>query len=359
MSKERVLMAMSGGIDSTMSAILLLEQGYELVGITFRSWDETTINTTIPEIGCCASDAVAEAKKIAQKLGFEHHEYNICELFKNEVIDNFINEYLKGRTPNPCVTCNKHIKWGALLNKADEYDCRYIATGHYAQIGTYNGHHYIKKGADTTKDQSYFLWRLTKENLSRTLFPLGGYTKQEVRQMAAARGFVELSQKSESQEICFVANNNYRDFLHNNSKEYNSIPQGNFISTDGKILGKHKGFPNYTIGQRKGLEIALGKPMYVTKIDAINNTVTLGNKEDLLSNKLEASEYNFTKIAPPYEPIEVLTRVRYRSQGGMAQIQIVDNRVKVVFKNPIDAITPGQSVVFYQDNDMIGGGIID
>jgi len=355
----KVLMAMSGGIDSTVAAMLLIEQGYQLEGVTFRSWDSISKACMERETGCCSVDSIFEAKHVAEKLGFNHHILDIRQLFKDTVISNFISEYMRGHTPNPCVVCNRFIKWGALIEMADKLGCQYIATGHYAKIGHSDGRYYISRGADLAKDQSYFLWQLSQDNLSRTIFPLGGYTKQQVRQMAAERGFMKLSQKRESQEICFVPDNNYRNFLHDNSDEYNNVAPGNFISTDGRVLGQHKGFPNYTIGQRKGLQIALGQPMYVTKIDAKNNTVTLGTKEDLLSSAVSVSAFNLMKLSAITEPIRAQVRIRYRSQGGMATISPDGDKLNIIFDTPIDSVTPGQSAVFYSDSDLLGGGIID
>ena len=352
-------MAMSGGIDSTMAAILLTEQGYELEGVTFRSWDSISKACMERETGCCSVDSIFEAKHIAESLGFNHQILDIRELFRQTVISNFISEYMKGRTPNPCVVCNKTIKWGALCDLADKLDCQFIATGHYARIGCQDGRHFIIKGIDQTKDQSYFLWQVQQDKLSRTLFPLGNFTKQQVRQMAADHGYIKLSQKRESQEICFVPDNDYRNFLQQNSPEYSAVGPGNFISTDGRILGQHKGFPNYTIGQRKGLEIALGQPMYVSHIDATSNTVTLGTRNDLLSTRLTASDYNFTKYEAPRTPIVVTARVRYRSKGVTATIAVQGEKVVVEFNEPVESVSPGQSVVFYQNDDMIGGAIID
>ena len=236
--KKRVLIGMSGGIDSTVAAILLQEQGYELVGATFRTFDSMKESCLAKEKGCCSVESIVEAQRMAAILGFEHHILDFRETFREHVISNFIDEYSHGRTPNPCVLCNSHIKWGKLMQAAEEYDCDYIATGHYAQIATYRDHVYLKKAVDTHKDQTYFLWMLTEENLRKTLFPLGGLTKSAVRQIALDHGYEALSKKAESQEICFVPNNDYRVFL---AEQGVSIASGNYIDDSGKILGTHQG----------------------------------------------------------------------------------------------------------------------
>jgi tRNA-specific 2-thiouridylase len=301
-----------------------------------------------------------EAKIIADKFGFAHHILDIRKHFEHLVIDNFISEYLDARTPNPCVVCNSNIKWGEVIKKADELNCDFIATGHYAQIIEENGRAFIKKGEDSTKDQSYFLWKLSQENLKRTLFPLGELTKKEVRQIAFDKGFVKLSEKQESQEICFIPDNNYRRFLKDRVPDYDKkFGEGNFVDTSGKILGKHKGFPNYTIGQRKGLEIAVGYPLYVNKIDKETNTVVLGTREELFSKVFYVKDFNMMKYANVPDDLEVLTKIRYRSRGGMARIKLEQDLIRVEYYEPIDAITPGQSAVFYQDDCVVGGGVID
>lgn len=359
MSKGKVLMAMSGGIDSTMSAILLQEQGYDLVGVTYRTWDSMKESCIAKEKGCCTIDAIMEAKRMAEKLGFEHHIVDLRENFRESVIQNFIDEYMAGRTPNPCVICNATIKWGKLMEVADQMGCDYIATGHYAQIKEENGHHYLCNAVDTLKDQTYFLWRIKEEFLSRTLFPLGQYTKQEVRAMAKQRGYEKLSTKTESQEICFIPNDDYRDFLQTNVENYaeQCVP-GHFVDMQGRKIGTHEGYQNYTIGQRKGLRVAFGEPRYVAGINAKKNTVKLGTREDLLSDKLEARACQFTDLEALQNNPNVEARIRYKSPATPATIETDGVKMKVHFAQPVWGVTPGQSVVLYQEGKVIGGGVI-
>ena len=360
MEKKRVLMAMSGGIDSTVAAMLLLEQGYELVGVTYRTFDNISRGCMEKEKGCCSVDSLFEAKRMAQELGFEHHILDIRQEFKDTVITNFIGEYLQGRTPNPCVICNSTIKWGKLIETANEMRCDYIATGHYARIGHQDGRRYLRKGADLSKDQTYFLWTLTQENLSRTLFPLGELTKPEVRQIAFDHGYENLSKKGESQEICFIPGNDYRTFLAEQVENYTEkYGPGNFVDTSGKRLGEHKGYPNYTIGQRKGLGIALGQPMFVIAIHPEDNTVVLGTKEELQGKSFFAKEINLMKYAKIPDGLEVTAKIRYRNEGKKASLYPEDNRLRVVFHETMDSITPGQSAVFYEGEDVVGGGVIE
>lgn len=349
---------MSGGIDSTVAAILLLEQGYELVGATFRTFTPADNHNNYKS--CCAEDTILEAQKMTQRLGFEHHVLDFRETFKQEVIDNFVSEYQRGRTPNPCVLCNSHIKWGKLMQAAEQYDCDYIATGHYAQIAEHRGHFYLKKAVDTIKDQTYFLWMLTEDNLRKTIFPLGHLTKPEVREIARSHGFDELAKKPESQDICFIQNNDYRSFL---AEQDIRIPQGNFIDSTGKILGLHQGYCNYTIGQRKGLGIALGSPKFVTKIDVENNCVTLGERDDLLAMSAQISKANLRDEQWLKSSPEVSARIRYKSQAVEGKI-LFENlesdsaELRVEFFSPVWGVTPGQSLVMYKDDLVIGGGII-
>ena len=356
---KRILMAMSGGIDSTVSAMLLQEQGHEIVGVTFRTFDSIDESCATAGKSCCSFDAIMEAKQMAEKLGFEHHIVDFRPTFREHVIQNFIDEYMRGRTPNPCVICNSDIKWGILLNKADELGCTHIATGHYAQIVQKNGHFFLHNAADAHKDQTYFLWKLTEDNLSRTIFPLGGFTKDKVRELAAERGFVKLSKKAESQEICFIPDNDYRRFLTENVPDFaGKVHEGDFLNSDGEAVGKHAGFPFYTIGQRKGLKVAFGIPKYVTQIDAAANTVTLGDRDDLLSTTLRASECRFTDAEMLRQNPEIMARIRYKSPATSARIEIEGDEAVLHFAEPVWGVTPGQSVVFYQDECVVGGGLI-
>ena len=345
--KQRVLIAMSGGIDSSVAAMLLLEQGYELVGITFRTFDSIRESCLAKEKGCCSLESIMEAKYLAEQLGFEHHILDFRDTFRRHVIANFVDEYRHGRTPNPCVLCNSHIKWGELLRAADEYRCDYIATGHYARIAQRDGHYFLRKAADTHKDQTYFLWMLTEQNLARTIFPLGELTKQQVREIARQHGFEKLSRKTESQEICFVPDNDYRTFL---AAEGVNCTEGDYVDASGRVVGRHAGYTNYTIGQRKGLGIALGKPAFVTAIDADNNRVTLGSHDDLLTREVWLQNPRF--LGDATQP--VYAQIRYRSQPTEAQYA----EGKLLFREPVWAVTPGQSAVIYQDELLVGGGII-
>lgn len=352
-------MAMSGGIDSTVSAMLLLEQGYELVGVTFRTYDSIKESCLAKEKGCCSIDSIMEAKRMCEKLGFEHHILDFRQTFKDHVICNFMDEYMQGRTPNPCVLCNSSIKWGKLLNMADEFGCSHIATGHYAQVIHENGHWFLGNAIDAQKDQTYFLWMLTEQNLSRTLFPLGGFTKQEVRKMALDRGFEKLSQKTESQEICFIPDNDYRHFLSDNVTDFAQQCQpGDFVNAQGEVIGRHQGFPNYTVGQRKGLGVAFGTPKYVIGIDAPKNRVILGDRDELFSTTLRATGCRFTSVDMLANNNRVLARIRYKSAPTEATVEFDGRVARLVFKEPVWGITPGQSVVLYQNDRVIGGGFI-
>lgn len=360
MSKHgRVLVAMSGGIDSTVSAMMLHEQGYEVVGITMKTWDYAQSGTSKKETGCCSLDSINDARKIAVDMGFHHFIVDIREEFGDFVINDFVDEYMAGRTPNPCVLCNTHIKWSALLKRADAMDCEFIATGHYAVINEHLGRKYISKGKDDRKDQSYVLWGLSQECLQRSHFPLGNYTKPEIRQMAKNWGYDELSKKQESFEICFVPDNDYRGFLKNNVDGLDRLKGGKFIDKNGNQIGTHDGYPFYTIGQRKGLGGGFKTPKYVTKINPHDNTVVLGDIDDLLKNGMVVRNINSMKYETIPEGIEATTQVRYNDKGVMSKLSNMDNgNIEVEFYANVRGVAPGQSAVFYEGDDIIGGGHI-
>lgn len=345
---------MSGGLDSSVAAMLLMEQGYDLVGITMNIWDES-------EEGVSATmyQAINDARKVAQKFGFPHYVIDVRDDFEKIVISDFITEYTSGRTPNPCVVCNKNLKWEALLKKADELGCAKIATGHYVQVFEKDGRYFPSKGADPTKDQSYFLWNLSQENLKRSLVPLGKFQKSEIREMARERGFEEIAGKRESYEICFIPDNDYRSFLKRKIENLEEkVAGGKFIDKEEKVLGTHKGYPFYTIGQRKGLNVAAGYPLYVLEIRPETNTIVLGKKEDLFRKEMWVTDFNFSKYKDIPKDYEVITKIRYRSEGGFSRINLIDEKIKVEFYEEVSAITPGQSAVFYEGNDVVGGGLI-
>lgn len=359
--KGKILVAMSGGIDSTVAALMLHDEGYEVVGITMKTWDYADVGVTNQkkETGCCNLDSFNDARMAAVEHGFVHYVLDLRDEFGDAVIENFVDEYMAGRTPNPCVMCNTHIKWNALLKRADVLDCEFIATGHYVKVRAENNRFVLSQGKDKTKDQSYVLWGLSQECLSRSKYPLGSFHKTEIRQMAFDYGYPELAKKSESYEICFVPDNDYRNFLkrRNNNLE-NEVGGGNFVLTDGTIVGKHKGYPFYTIGQRKGLDIALGRPMYVISIDPNTNTVVIGDEIELERSEMHVSKLNYIKYDRINEGQNVLTKIRYKTNPVSSIIKNVAGGIKVEFDIPVKGVAPGQSAVFYEEEDVIAGGII-
>ena len=354
---KRVLVGMSGGIDSSAACIMLQEQGCEVVGVTMRTWDIPSHFSSLEQE---QPDEIVEAQAVAARLGIEHHVADVREEFRKVIVQYFIDEYMRGRTPNPCVMCNPLFKERILCEWADRTGCQWIATGHYCQIEKRNGHCYIVTGDDATKDQSYFLWKLPQEILERMLLPLGGMTKETVREYLAQKGFEAKAKGGESMEICFI-DKDYRDFLREHCPDIDErIGPGWFVDSKGLKLGQHKGFAYYTIGQRKGLGIALGEPAYVLKINPEKNTVMLGNADQL------KTEYMLVEppVAPDIE--ELLTcpnlsvRIRYRSRPIPCQVlRLPDNGYLLVkFATEASAITPGQSAVFYDGNRVLGGGFI-
>ncbi len=360
MSKHgKVLVAMSGGIDSTVAAVMLHEQGYEVIGMTMKTWDYASSGGAKKETGCCSLDSINDARAVAVHLGFPHMILDIRNEFGDAVIDDFVEEYIAGRTPNPCIMCNTHIKWEALLKRADLLDCEFIATGHYANVREENSRFIVSKGLDESKDQSYVLWGLSQKNLARSIYPLGKYRKSAIRQFAVDRGYAELASKSESYEICFVPDNDYRGFLKRRVAGLEErVGGGDFLNIKGEKIGTHNGYPFYTIGQRKGLDIALGKAMYVTDIDPYKNTVVLGEAEDLKKSKMLVHRLNLQKYASIDDGLEAITKVRYKDRGTLSKLYNENGQIKVNFEAKVSAIAPGQSAVFYEGNDVIGGGII-
>jgi len=358
--KGRVLVAMSGGIDSSLAAVIMHEQGYEVIGMTMKTWDYASSGAKKKETGCCSLDSINDARNVAVSMGFPHYILDIREEFGDYVIDHFTNEYLSGRTPNPCVLCNTHIKWDALLKRADKLDCEFMVTGHYAKIRNWNGRYVISKGDDELKDQSYALWGVSQQNLSRTMLPLGNLRKSQIREKALEMGFDDLVNKSESYEICFVPDNDYRGFLKRRvSGLEDKVIGGEFVLEDGTIVGIHDGYPFYTIGQRRGLNIALGYPVYVTEIQKDKNRVVLGTFNELARDGMYVNQLTLSKYPDINgHRMDTVTKVRYNDKGTPAVIEQAGDMMKVFFGKGVHAIAPGQAAVFYEDDDVIGGGWI-
>lgn len=348
--KKRVLLGMSGGVDSSVSAVLLLEQGYEVVGATMKLWEDEN---------CSQKTAIEDAKKVCEKLGIEHHVIDCTTEFKCRVIDNFISDYQNTKTPNPCVECNRYLKFGLFYKKAKELECAYIATGHYAktEYSEKYGRYVLTKSDEEKKDQTYFLYYISKEQIEHILFPLQNRTSKEETRTIAEQNGLKIAQKKESQEICFIPDNDYQSFLKKYSTQ--KVKTGNIVLKSGEILGKHTGLTNYTIGQRKGLGISYKEPLYVIKLNMNKNEVIVGSESDLYSSELIATDLNWQAIDKIEETLELKAKVRYRAkEADCTVIPIENKKVKVIFKEPQRAITPGQSIVFYDGNIVVGGGKI-
>ncbi len=352
---------MSGGVDSSVAAALLLEQGYNVIGVTMKMFEFEEVGGNINrESSCCGLDSFNDARMVSVKLGIPHYIIDFSEQFSRDVIDNFVNEYKNGRTPNPCIICNTKIKWGELLKKADTLGAEYIATGHYAKIifDEQTKRYNILRARDVEKDQTYALWELTQDALSRTIFPLGDLTKSEVRQIAAKHK-LNTAAKEESFEICFVADNDYRRFLRERFKKMNeNISEGDIIF-DGKVVGKHNGISFYTIGQRSGIG-AYGEKVYVTEIDPQKNIVKIGKNQALLHSSLIAEDINLISVANIEHGMRIQAMVRYKDTSTAATVYPDGKRkIRVVFDEPKRAITPGQSLVMYDGEKLVGGGVIE
>lgn len=352
---NRAIIAMSGGVDSSVAAYLMQQRGYDIIGATLRLF--TNEDAGIREKSCCSLSDVEDARAVAHRLGIEHYVFNFSDDFRTEVMDRFVNAYENGRTPNPCIDCNRYIKFKRLLQRAKELEYDYVVTGHYARIARENGRYVLKKGLDETKDQTYVLYSMTQEQLKHTLLPLGELRKTEVREIAAEQGFIN-AKKHDSQDICFVPDGRYADFIEQyTGREY---PGGNFVDMEGNVLGTHKGVIRYTRGQRKGLGLALPKPMYVCRTDLDKNLVVLGDNDDLFSSSLDASDINLMAVERIEQPIRVQAKIRYsQSAADAVAWQTGDDRLHVEFDKPQRAITRGQAVVLYDGETVVGGGVIE
>jgi tRNA-specific 2-thiouridylase len=348
---------MSGGVDSSVAAYLLKEQGYDVIGVTMQIWQDEEPDAVQENGGCCGLSAVDDARRVAEYLEIPYYVMNFKKEFQENVIDYFIGEYQEARTPNPCIACNRYVKWESLLQRSLSIGADYIATGHYARIAQLeNGRYTLKKSATDAKDQTYALYNLTQEQLSRTLMPVGEYTKDQIREIAE-KLLLPVAHKPDSQEICFVPDHDYASFIEKETGK-KSVP-GNFVDPAGNILGQHKGIIHYTIGQRKGLGIALGRPAFVADIRKETNEVVIGTNEDVFAPALLADRVNFMSIEKLDEPREVIAKIRYNHKGAPCRIEMVgEDQVKVTFHEPQRAITPGQAVVFYDGDCVLGGGTI-
>jgi len=354
MAGERVVVAMSGGVDSSVAAALLVEQGYDVIGLMMRLWSEPGGEA---DNRCCTPDAVEVARWVAAILDIPFYQVNVETRFRAHVVDYFVREYVAGRTPNPCLMCNRHIRFDALLRRALAMDARYLATGHYVRLRRTDGRYRLLKGADASKDQSYVLYMLNQDTLRHLLFPLGDYTKEQVREMARQRG-LPVADRAESQDLCFTANGDYRKFLQREVPE--AVRPGPIVDRSGQALGQHKGLPFYTIGQRRGLGIAAPEALYVLEMDAARNALVVGTAAELGRTKLTASQVSYVSGETPSRPQRVKARIRYKAREAPAWLTgLPGDRAALHFDHPLRDITPGQGVVFYQGQDLIGGGIIE
>jgi tRNA-specific 2-thiouridylase len=355
---KRVVVGMSGGVDSSVAALLLKNQGYDVIGVTMQVWQDESLDEIQSKGGCCGLTAVDDARRVCEVLGIPYYVLNFKDEFKKKVIDYFISEYASGRTPNPCIACNSHVKWQSLLAKAESIGADFIATGHYARIVGHpaTGRLCIKTSAAMDKDQTYALYGLTQRQLSKTLFPAGQCSKPEIREMARQAG-LPVANKPDSQEICFVPDGDYAGFLKESGV---SLPPGDFVSESGERLGRHEGIFNYTVGQRKGLSVSFGSRKYVKRIDAVNNEVVLCDNPSLFEFELLADAVNWMAYEPFDGERELLCKIRYSHKGAVCSASALDGgkRIRCRFKEAQRAITPGQAAVLYEDGMVVCGGTI-
>ena len=357
MAKKKVVVGMSGGVDSSVAAYLLKEQGYDVIGVTMQIWQEEDQFTQQENGGCCGLSAVDDARRVAQMLEIPYYVMNFKKEFKENVIDYFIDDYLHGRTPNPCIACNRYVKWESLLKRSLDIGAEYIATGHYARVEKLsNGRYAIRNSATAAKDQTYALYNLTQDQLSKTLMPVGEYTKDQIRAMADEIGLL-VAHKPDSQDICFVSDGDYASYIEENSDV--KITPGNFVLSDGTIVGKHKGIIHYTVGQRKGLGLSLGHPVFVLEIRPKTNEVVVGSNEESMSCYVRADQVNFMTVEDLTEPKRVWAKIRYNHRGAWCTVEKTgEDEILCTFEEPQRAITPGQAVVLYDGEYVLGGGTI-
>lgn len=354
---SKVVVGMSGGVDSSVAAYLLKQQGYEVIGVTMQIWQDAERIVEEENGGCCGLSAVEDARRVAAQLEIPYYVMNFKDSFQKNVVDYFVEEYLNGRTPNPCIACNRYVKWESLLQRSLSIGADYIATGHYARIVKLpNGRYTLRKSATLAKDQTYALYNLTQEQLQRTLMPVGEYSKEEIRKIAEDIQ-LQVANKPDSQDICFVPDGDYASFIEKTAGK--QVQKGNFVTVDGTVLGEHKGIIHYTVGQRKGLGLALGYPAFVLEIRPETNEVVIGTHEESMAKSLRAGNLNFMSIEDLAEPQRVFTKIRYNHRGVWATIEKTgEDEILCIFEEPQRAVTPGQAVVFYDGEYVLGGGTI-